>query len=56
MPQSFKEAVEYSNRWLNIIKNPKVTEEEGKQIIEESKNNFAEFFNRGWLDYRKSVT
>jgi len=23
-------------------------------IIEESKYNFAEHFNRGWLEYRKS--
>ncbi len=56
MPQSLKNAVEYSDRWLKIIKKPQVTEEEGKRIIDESKNNFAEYFNRGWLDYRKSVT
>jgi putrescine aminotransferase len=30
--------------------------EEGKRIIEESRQNFAEHFNRGWLEYRKSVT
>lgn len=56
MASNFNEALEYSNRWLNIIKSPKVSLEEGKKIIEESKNNFAEYFNRGWLDYRKSVT
>jgi putrescine aminotransferase len=33
-----------------------VNEEQGKQIIEESKSNFAEHFNRGWLEYRKAVT
>ncbi len=27
-----------------------------RQIIEESKYNFAEHFNKGWLEYRKSVT
>lgn len=32
------------------------TVEEALHIIDESKNNFAEHFNRGWLDYRKSVT
>lgn len=56
MPQSLKDAVAYSSKWLEIIKNPKVTEDEGKAIIEESKYNFAEYFNRGWLDYRKSMT
>ena len=30
--------------------------DEAKSIIEESKYNFAEHFNRGWLDYRKSIT
>jgi putrescine aminotransferase len=35
---------------------PSVPEEEGKRIIEESMKNFAEHFNRGWLEYRKSVT
>jgi len=54
--QSLDEALTYSRRWMDIIRQPSVTEEEGKQIIEESKRNFAEHFNQGWLDYRKSVT
>jgi putrescine aminotransferase len=41
---------------MDIIQNPVVSGDVGKQIIEESKYNFAEHFNRGWLDYRKSVT
>jgi putrescine aminotransferase len=56
MPQSLKEAEEYSQRWLEIIQKTEVSEEEGKQIIEESKYNFAEHFNKNWLEYRKSVT
>lgn len=52
----YEDAVSYSQRWIDIIKKPTITENEGKQIIEESKNNFSEYFNRGWLDYRKSVT
>ncbi len=52
----YEDAVSYSQRWIDIIKKPTITEVEGKQIIEESINNFAEYFNRGWLDYRKSVT
>lgn len=53
---SYEDAISYSQRWIDIIHKPVVSEQEGKQIIEESKNNFAEHFNRGWLDYRKSVT
>ncbi|MGQ9489458.1 MAG: aminotransferase class III-fold pyridoxal phosphate-dependent enzyme [Anaerolineae bacterium] len=56
MPQSLSEALAYSSRWLEIIKTPVITEAQGKAIIEESLENFAEHFNRGWLDYRKSVT
>ena len=56
MSQSLKEAVAYADRWVDIIHKPAVTEEEGKSIIEESQVNFANYFNEGWLEYRKSVT
>ncbi len=56
MTVNYKDAIEYSQRWIDIIHKATVTEAEGKQIIDESKYNFAEHFNRGWLDYRKSVT
>jgi putrescine aminotransferase len=56
MPQTLNEAVAYSQRWLDIIKKSSVTESEGKQIIDESLYNFAEHFNKNWLEYRKSVT
>lgn len=56
MSNSLKEASDYANRWVEIIHKPSVTEEEGKQIIEESLFNFANHFNEGWLEYRKSVT
>jgi putrescine aminotransferase len=56
MAQSMEQAEVYSRRWLDIIQRPAVTEDEGKEIIRESLVNFAEHFNRGWLDYRKSVT
>ncbi len=57
MIDTYEDALDYSSRWLDIIKQesfPK--EEQAKWIIEESKQNFAEHFNRNWLDYRKSVT
>ena len=56
MTHTISEALEYSNRWVDLLHKPEVSEEEGKAIIEESKHNFAEHFNKGWLDYRKSVT
>ncbi len=56
MTQSLDEALQYSRRWIDILHKPNLTEGEGKQIIEESKFNFAEYFNAGWLEYRKSVT
>ncbi len=56
MPQSLDEALKYADRWIELIHQPNVTEAVGKQIIEESKANFAEYFNRGWLEYRKAVT
>jgi len=56
MPQSFDEAIAYSKRWMDIIHQSEVSPDEAKTIIEESKTNFAEHFNKGWLEYRKSVT
>ena len=57
MIKNLDNALQYAERWLEIIENKNTfTEEEAKGIIEESKENFAEHFNRGWLEYRKSVT
>lgn len=57
MSQNLQSAQEYARRWLEIIEKPERPPEElGKWIINESMYNFAEHFNKGWLDYRKSVT
>ena len=56
MPQSIVEALAYTNRWIDIIHKSSLREDEAKGIIEESKKNFAEHFNAGWLEYRKSIT
>ena len=56
MPQSLDDALAYADRWLGLIEQPSVSVEQGKQIIDESTRNFAEYFNKGWLEYRKSVT
>src|SRR5574340_718256 len=54
--KSYDEALAYAERWIDIIHKKELSEVEAKAIIEESKQNFAEHFNRGWLEYRKSVT
>lgn len=56
MPQSLQGAIDYSTRWLEIIQRADLSESEAKNLIEESKINFADYFNKGWLEYRKSVT
>jgi len=56
MTQSFENALSYSRQWLEIISQQEVDEKQAKWIITESKHNFSEHFNKGWLDYRKSVT
>jgi putrescine aminotransferase len=54
---NYNNALSYSSQWLDIIKQQSFPEEtQAKWIIDESKHNFAEHFNRGWLEYRKSVT
>jgi len=56
MINSFDNAVDFAKKWIDLIHRSTLTEGEAKGVIEESKYNFAEHFNRGWLDYRKSVT
>ena len=56
MERKYDGAMAFAQRWIAIIHKTEVTENEAKAIIEESKYNFAEHFNRGWLDYRKSMT
>ena len=56
MPQSIDNALSYSNQWLDIISQKTLDDVQAKWIISEAKDNFAEHFNRNWLEYRKSVT
>jgi putrescine aminotransferase len=56
MAQNLENALAYSERWLGIIKKHEMDESLGKEIISESRQNFTEHFNKGWLEYRKSVT
>jgi putrescine aminotransferase len=56
MTGPYESALAYAGRWIDIIHKPSLTECEARDIIEESRRNFAEYFNSGWLEYRKSVT
>ena len=47
--------MKYGKRWMDIFHSKEITLEEGKAIIEDSKHNFIEHFNKGWIKYRKSV-
>jgi putrescine aminotransferase len=53
----YNNALAYSSQWLDIIRQENFPDEtQARWIIEQSTQNFAEHFNRGWLEYRKSVT
>jgi putrescine aminotransferase len=57
MAHDYEDALDYSRRWMDLIRSTGFpSEAEARKIIDESKQNFAEHFNRGWLEYRKSVT
>ena len=56
MTHPYDNAIQYSQRWLDIIHKDQVTPAEATEIIEETVYNFSQHFNRGFLDYRKSVT
>jgi putrescine aminotransferase len=50
-----KEVLLESQKWLNIISNGSLSDTEKEQIIGETIENFSFYYNRGYLDYRKSV-
>lgn len=56
--RNFQKALDYSAKWLEIIKqdSPTLDDTTAKWISEETKNNFVNHFNAGWVEYRKSMT
>jgi putrescine aminotransferase len=52
----FKEAIKYAERWLEIIGQKELDETTAKQVSRETVENFVNHFNKGWVEYRKSVT
>lgn len=56
MKKSLDEALKVAKQYVDIIHKAKLSEREGKAVIEDATTNFTEYFNKGWLEYRKSVT
>jgi len=56
MDRAYEAVIAYSQRWLDIIHQETLTTGEAQAVIAETRDNFANHFNAGFLDYRKSVT
>ncbi len=50
-----KEVLLESQKWLDIISSHNLSDSQREQIIGETIENFSFYYNRGYLDYRKSV-
>ena len=55
MAMDSKEILKESQRWLDIISTPELTAEQKAKIVADTVDNFSFYYNRGYLDYRKSV-
>jgi putrescine aminotransferase len=51
-----KRVLEDSRRWLSIINAHKLNEYRRRRLISDTLENFRLYYNRGYLEYRKSVT
>jgi putrescine aminotransferase len=49
------EVLRESQRWLDIISSTQISDEEKRRIITETAENFNSYYNRGYLEYRKSM-
>ncbi len=50
------DAIAYADKWINIIKSPSIDEQTAKTVAKETVDNFVNHFNKGWVEYKKSVT
>ncbi|PWT92850.1 MAG: putrescine aminotransferase, partial [Acidobacteria bacterium] len=50
-----KEVLKESQKWLDIISSENLSDDQKHVIVSETIENFAFYYNRGYLDYRKSV-
>jgi putrescine aminotransferase len=53
---SRKKIIDESRRWLSIINAHKLNEYRRRKIVSDTVENFRLYYNRGYLEYRKSVT
>jgi len=50
-----QEVIKESQRWLDIISARELSEEQKAKIVGDTVDNFSFYYNRGYLDYRKSI-
>ncbi len=50
------QALNDSQRYLDIVQKPLLSRSEAEWLIETSVNNFARYYNSGFIEYRKAVT
>ena len=50
-----EEVLKESSRWLDIISSTKLSDEEKHRMIVDTTENFNSYYNRGYLEYRKSL-
>ncbi len=50
-----QELIAESQRWLDIISAKELTQEQKDKIATDTVDNFSFYYNRGYLEYRKSV-
>lgn len=56
MAKTKKELIAESQKWLDIIASKTLSKGKRQKIIAETIDNFKSYYNRGYLEYRKSVT
>jgi putrescine aminotransferase len=49
------EILQETQSWLDIIASPSVSDEQKRKIIHDTTENFNFYYNRGYLEYRKSL-
>src|SRR5215471_18894868 len=48
-------ALQDSQRYLDIVHKPQLGKSEAQWLVETTVENFAQYFNSGFIEYRKSV-
>ncbi|MBI2945311.1 MAG: aminotransferase class III-fold pyridoxal phosphate-dependent enzyme [Candidatus Wallbacteria bacterium] len=51
-----KEIIKESRHWLDLISARKITRYQRRKIVRETIGNFDSYYNKGFLEYRKSMT